>query len=675
MTDLPRRFEATVVAAVVAFVSFVALLGWVNKPVHRVELKQDAQTVVIGAPGLTWSDVTQSSYADLWRTLDYGALGSLNTRAAKTGTCTTDAWVSLSAGQGISLPGNACAKPPTPTVSGGAASWPQWSSWRSADRSALGSLGSAYEKRGACVQAVGPAAALAAANSTGHVAHYSATTKGARLTCPLALVDASNGSAHTTMAQLDAAFSLVPSNATVIIAGLGDGPRGGSPDLRALYVIGNSTKHGTIWSASVRQQGVVQLNDLSATAFARLGKVPSGVQGSPLQVSPNSTPSARLVGDARNLAAALRGTYAAVGWLVTGWGLLVVLAGVLLWRKRTAVPPALPPLLTLLAAVPAASFLAMWIPWERLPASGLWLVVSSLLFSALITGLAYAGAWRRHPIGPAVVVGATTWVILAVDTLRGSPLQFRAPLGLQPLNGGRYYGMGNVGFALLATGGLLAAGLGAGELIRRGERRLAAWLIGLAALATIVVDGWPGWGADFGGPPAVVIAGFVLVLLAIGIRIRPRLALLGVAIAVGVAAILALIDWSRPAASRTHLGKFVQQVIDGDGGGVIGEKLMANLRLTFGTPVSPLVVVALIALIWLVARPSSRFGAPLAAWLERVPFARETLIGLLVLWSIGYLINDSGFSIVLNGLIVAVPAALVVAGCGLRAEQDKTIRI
>ncbi len=676
MSDLPRRFLATAVAAVVLLAAFVALLGWVNKPAKRVELKQDAQTVVIGAPGLTWHDINATSYGDLWQTLDYGAIGSLDTRAAKTGTCTTDAWASLSAGQGVSLPGSLCAKPPVPTVSGGSARFADWSSWRTGDRKTLGALGSAYAAKGACVQAVGPAAALAAADSSGRVTHYSATTKGAKLTCPLAFVDASGGSAKTSMAQLNAAFSLVPSNATVIIAGLGDGPRsGGAVGLRALYVIGNSTHHGTLWSASVRQQGVVQLNDLSATAFARLGVVPSTVQGSPLQVATNKTPSATLVGDARGLDKALRATYAAAVWFFAGWGLLVVLAGILLWRKRSAVPPALPPLMTLLAAVPAASFLAMWIPWATWPAWPVWLVASTLLFAALTTALAYAGPWRRHPVGPAAVVGVVTWLVLAIDTMHGSPLQFRALLGLQPLNGGRFYGLGNVGFALLATGGLLAAGLGAGELIRRGEHRLAAWLVGPAALATVVVDGWPGWGADFGGPPAVVVAGFVLVLLALGVRIRPRLVLIGVVVAVLLAAVLAVADWLRPAGQRTHLGRFVQQAIDGDAGGVVGEKLLANLRLTFGTPVNPLVVLALIALIWLVARPSSRFGAPLAAALDRVPFARGTLIGLLVVWAVGYLINDSGLSIVLNGFFVAVPLALVVAACLLRSEQDHTIRI
>ena len=71
---------------------------------------------------------------------------------------------------------------------------------------------------------------------------------------------------------------------------------------------------------------------------------------------------------------------------------------------------------------------------------------------------------------------------------------------------------------------------------------------------------------------------------------------------------IAFLDWLRPAESRTHLGKFVQQVLDGDGLGVVGDKLGANLKLVFGTPFSPLVPIALIALIWIVAM-MSRGGA------------------------------------------------------------------
>ena len=142
-----------------------------------------------------------------------------------------------------------------------------------------------------------------------------------------------------------------------------------------------------------------------------------------------------------------------------------------------------------------------------------------------------------------------------------------------------------------------------------------------------------------------------------------------------VAALLAFADWLRPAESRTHLGKFVQQVLDGDGLGVVGDKLGANLKLVFGTPFSPLVPIALIALIWIVAKPTSKPGAALDVALRSVPFARETLIGLLVLWTVGFAMNDSGLALLLNGIGLALPLAMTLAAHRLRRDQDHTIHI
>ncbi|WP_431842160.1 hypothetical protein [Calidifontibacter indicus] len=670
---MTRRYSLVVLAAVLAFAALLGFVNLVDKPPRRTQLATDHSIVVIAAPGLRWADVTSTGYADLWATLDYGAIGSVTPRGGVTGTCSSDAWLSLSAGRGVTVP-SWCAKPPAPT-GGSIAGW----SSRRTDKAPIGLIADRYRTAGKCVAAVGPSAALGAADSSGKVDHYTAKVAGASYSqCALTLVDASEGSARTTMAQLNTAFSAIPSSATVIITGLSDGPGvkdAGDARLRSLFVLGNSVKHGTLWSASVRQPGIVQLPDLTATLLSALGPVPDQVQGSPLQVAANQTPSATLVKQARSADTQLRGVFDLTVPFFAGWGLLGLLLGVGLWRWRAAVPAWLPPTLTWWTAVPAATFLAGLSPWPSWPAPALWLVVFTALYAGVITGIAYAGRWRRTVTGPVIAVAVATWVVLGIDVMHGSRLQFSGLLGLQPLNGGRFYGMGNVGFALFATSALVAAGLGAGALLERGEARLAACTLALAGVATVVVDGWPGWGADFGGPPAVVLATVVLVALALGVRMRPRLVLLAALGGFLVAALLAFADWLRPAESRTHLGKFVQQVLDGDGLGVVGDKLGANLQLVFGTPFSPLVPIALIALIWIVAKPTSKPGAALDVALRRVPFARETLIGLLVLWTVGFAMNDSGLALLLNGIGLAMPLATTLAAHRLRRDQDHTIHI
>lgn len=671
---MTRRFALTVLAALVAFAALFGFLALVDPAPKRVQAKIDSSIVVIAAPGLRWAEVTAETYPDLRETLDYGAIGSLNPRGGVTGTCSADAWLSLSAGQGISLP-TLCDSPPPvvgSTIKGVDA-------WRPAKGEDIGLLAERYRAAGRCVAAVGPGAALGAIDRAGRIAHYTPTVADAAYDrCALTLVDASGGKPKTTMADLNTAFAGLPPSATVIVTGLADGTGAqGSGDarLRSLFLVGNSVKHGTVWSASVRQPGVVQIADLTATLLAPLGTVPAQVQGSPLQVAENATPSGTLVRQASALDTQLRTVLDLPVPLFGGWALVGLGLAVLLWRHRSQVPPWLPPTLTLWACFPTAGFLAGLAPWASWPAPALWFVVFSLLFAGVLTAAAYAGRWRRSPIGPVVVVAALTWLVLGLDVMRGSTLQFAAPLGLQPLNGGRFYGMGNVGFALFATSALIAAGLGAGALLARGERRLAAATLALVGAATVIIDGWPGWGADFGGPPAVVVATAVLVLLALGVSLAPRRLMLIALAAVLVAAALALADWMRPAQSRTHLGRFVQQVLDGHGLGVVGDKLGANLKLVFGTPISPLVVIAFGLLIWLVIKPSSRAGAALDSALRCVRFGRATLIGLLVLWAVGFVINDSGFALLLNGIGLAVPLSMALVAQWLRQDQDDTIRI
>ncbi|GAA3677395.1 hypothetical protein FB459_0552 [Yimella lutea] len=675
---MTRRYTLVVLAALVSFAALLGFVNLVDRAPDRTDLKADRSIVVIAAPGLRWADVTRAAYPDLRETLDYGAIGSVTPRGGKTGTCSTDAWLSLSAGRGVSVPA-LCTDPPKPAVAGSGARFADRSSWNTDEADRIGLLADRYRAAGKCVAAVGQDAALGALGSDGTVDSFTPSAKGARYDkCALTLVDASGGSARTTMAQLNEAFAGIPASATVIVTGLSDGPgrqEPGDARLRMLFVLGNSVKHGTLWSASVRQSGIVQLPDLTATFLAPLGPVPSQVQGSPLQLAPNETPSSSLVNQARQTDDQLRGVFDLSVPFFAGWALLGLTLGILLWRSRTRVVGWLPPVLTVWAAVPAATFLSALSPWAAWPAAPVWLVVFTLLFAGIIAAIAYAGRWRRTPTGPIIAVAIATWVVIGADVMHGSRLQFGSLLGLQPINGGRFYGMGNVGFGLFATSALIAAGLGAGALIVRGERRLAAVTIALAGLATVIIDGWPGWGADFGGPPAVVLAAVVLALLALAVRLRLRLVLFAGVAALAVAAVLAFADWLRPAESRTHLGKFVQQVIDGEGLGVVGDKLGANVQLVFGTPFSPLVPIALAVLIWMIARPTSRPGRALDDALARVRFGRETLIGLLVLWTFGFVLNDSGLALLLNGIGLALAFALALAAQTLRREQDPTIHI
>src|SRR5690606_7433374 len=100
----------------------------------------------------------------------------------------------------------------------------------------------------------------------------------------------------------------------------------------------------------------------------------------------------------------------------------------------------------------------------------------------------------------------------------GTVLQQGSVLGASPTLGARFYGFGNVTFAVYAAVGLVLAGALAAWATRRdpgpGGRRLAAGLVLGVGLITVGVDGWPGFGADLGGILALVPA---FAVLAVGV--------------------------------------------------------------------------------------------------------------------------------------------------------------
>src|SRR6185437_7008214 len=84
--------------------------------------------------------------------------------------------------------------------------------------------------------------------------------------------------------------------------------------------------------------------------------------------------------------------------------------------------------------------------------------------------------------------------LIVVDVASGARLQFNTVFGYTPTIAGRYAGLGNLGYAQLAAGAVLLAGLLA---YRIGGRRGAYVAIALLGVA-IVVDGAPFFGSDVG---------------------------------------------------------------------------------------------------------------------------------------------------------------------------------
>ena len=60
--------------------------------------------VLIGIPGLRWTDMSAAATPALWRLAGQGSVGSLVVTAAASRTCPADAWLTLNAGARAAVP-------------------------------------------------------------------------------------------------------------------------------------------------------------------------------------------------------------------------------------------------------------------------------------------------------------------------------------------------------------------------------------------------------------------------------------------------------------------------------------------------------------------------------------------------------------------------------------------
>ena len=242
------------------------------------------------------------------------------------------------------------------------------------------------------------------------------------------------------------------------------------------------------------------------------------------------------------------------------------------------------------SAVPVATFLANLLPWWRFTVPMVTVVASVSLFVALIATAALRGPWARRHLGPMAFVSFTTVLVLTVDVMTGSRLQLSSLMGLQPVVAGRFYGMGNPTFALYATATILLATSVSSVLVAQGRRRSAALAVAVIGVFAVLVDGLPFWGADGGGPPALVPAITYLVMAVLGVRLTWKRAALIAAAVVAIFFAVAGADWLRAPANRSHLGNFVQAMIDGTADDIVVRKAEQNWAiLTSDMPLTLLV--------------------------------------------------------------------------------------
>ena len=715
-------------AAAVVLVLLSVLLGLPSAAIAAPDDARAAHVLIVGVPGLNWGDVDPDGTPELWAMAENSAIGSLSVRAGRSTTCILDGWATLGAGNRARLPGTE-SSPSTETPPSYCGRQQRAADVALTDPAAMvartagdprnarfgaepGALGRAV----GCATVAGPAATLAVAAPRVRLTLVDAlpddpgALAGVLSGCPLTLVsldeltDAGEPGVGRTelgtdpqsrvvalqeidraVGELRTAVAATGQDTLVLLAGISE-VNDSRPHLHVAMASGPGIPPGLLSSASTGREPYVQLIDLAPTALSALGRAqPASMNGQPMTVSADRPALARAVQALRWDDTAARVHYRSTViffYVLVALSLAIVALGLLVlgWTGRPTPAPGRRPLrvLTIAAAgLPVATYLAGLVPWERTGEPVPILVASVLAADLVVTAVALLGPWRRHRLGPALAVLAVTVGTLLADVFTGSTLELNGLLGYDAIVAGRFTGYGNLTFGLMSVSALsVAAALAtlAGRRVRPGRARLATGGTVLVLGFLIVgVIGAPGLGRDFGGVLAALPGFLVLAMLLARVRVTVVRLLAVLAVAVVAVGTVAVLDWLRPPADRSHLGRFVEQILTGEAWTVVSRKGQANLDILLGSPLAWMLPVALVAAVWLVrprggllrSGPGDAVGGPAGLSAEQVFVVRSVLLSAALSLFLGAAVNDSGVALPATAAALLVPLMIwLAAGAG-----------
>jgi hypothetical protein len=480
-------------------------------------------------------------------------------------------------------------------------------------------------------------------------------------------------------------MAALPARSTLVVAAPGDGPE---PHLRAIVVSGPGYSGGLLAAASTRQPGLVLLTDLTPTVLGWLGTpVPSAVVGSPLRAVHRGRPG--------GLAAALRTLagqdaaaqvyrhtvtpfYQLVGF---GYPALFALIALIAWagtrirwprkpRRRARIRAAGRAVAAWAAAVPAGTFLASLVPWWTLGHPALVLYALAVAWAAAVAAVALAGPWRRDPLGPPGVIAAVTLGVIGLGLMTGSRLMLETPFGLNVLEAGRFYGLGNNAVVIYAASGIVCAAWLGGALLRRGEDTRARLVMAAVAAFTVIVAAWPGFGAKVGGTVAMLPGFLILLLAAWNVRITWRwAAVIGVS-GLALVTVFALVNYFVPVTGHSDIGGFVGQLLHGGADATVQRKIGSNLGSLTANPFNLVIPVVVAGLGAIVAWPTRLHCPLLARAYRQIPVLKPALAAVWLTAALGWFAEDSGVTVPAAALPFVLPLMVVILS-SLPAEDQK----
>ena len=167
----------------------------------------------------------------------------------------------------------------------------------------------------------------------------------------------------------------------------------------------------------------------------------------------------------------------------------------------------------------------------------------------------------------------------------------------------------------------------------------------------VIMDGLPYFGSDVGGVLSLTPRVFIVGLMMYEKRLSLKTIIYALLITLATLTAFSLFDLSRPLSERTHLGRFVKVVLNGEGRTIIERKILSNLHILTNSLTATVVIIATIFLIFLFLKPE-KFVKQMSL---SNPGFRYIVYPGLVVGLLGMLLNDSGVAIPGMMLSIAAP--------------------
>lgn len=616
---------------------------------ETTRLAPTRDVVIVSIPGLRWQDLDAADTPNLDDLVGAGAL--LSVRALGPETTRSEAYLSLNAGNRVAADGVEPAVsdgPCVPELISAAAE----SAQDDLNGAEPGAFGDALAAADIDTTVFGsPDAVAALMDGDGCVGSYAPTLDGP-VPSGVVLVefdglDSATSAAErlATLLRIDAEVGRlrIDDDAAVMVLAVN-----AVGDRAEVTVAGVRSPGGVraLSSPTTRRAGYVTLPDVAPTVLAVAGlDVPDSMNGTPIASAASGHGSfAAQVSAYADLAERVAFRDRAVGPVSVVMVVLLVLCGGAAVARRARLARTLAPIVV---AYPSVTFLLGLVPYHHLPLD--FVVVSVPVVSVVLAAVATSSLSARGPWVPTAALCGLLWSLQVIDIVTGGRLQINTPLGYTPTIAGRFQGYGNLSFGLVAASSIVVAVLGA-WLVPARKRLIVCWAAWVGAI-TLVADAAPRFGSDVGGTLAILPAVVVLLTVLAGHRLSLRRVALAGAVAVASMTVLAALDLARPASSRTHLGRFADDLLHGDGGLVIRRKLRGNLSILTSSIWSIVLVALLAGIAWLAWDRRS----VLADGLRDRPTTRAFLAGSVTMAALGFALNDSGIAVPAVMLTVVIP--------------------